>query len=285
MSPLFLSSLIFSRSWVIGDDRMGIFFHGTGQDIPDHTFSRSHIHGMMHRVIIDPACVGTHHACLSRSRRGRGRGGGRGRRGNEQRTKCKNDKKKRGVWPGSNAATTQEVQQRRNREQQKVCGCLSRTLGDHYPQSSLLWRREVESVLFFWIRVIFLHFFISRPFCWVWSLFFIFFMRWIRVDVCIRENEFAFEFGGFLCLVQPCDQCCHLFPSPHYANLSRLFFSLYFRGIPNKGNCKTSINKQRKEELLQERARLNKEHARMMQLRAQVDGAIRDTLTNESTSR
>lgn len=98
------------------------FFHGTGQDIPDHTFSRSHIHGMMHRVIIDPACVGTHHACLSRSRRGRGRGGGRGRRGNGQRTKCKNDKKKRGVWPGSNAETTQEVQQRRNREQQKVCG-------------------------------------------------------------------------------------------------------------------------------------------------------------------
>ncbi|KAF9215578.1 Transcription factor e2f2 [Podila verticillata] len=58
-----------------------------------------------------------------------------------------------------------------------------------------------------------------------------------------------------------------------------------WKGIPNKGNCKTAINKQRKEELLQERARLNKEHARMMQLRAQVDGAIRDTLTNESTAR
>jgi len=131
----------------------------------------------------------------------------------------------------------------------------------------------VEGVLIFWIRVTFLHFFHLPSFLW------------IRVDVCIRENEFAFEFGGFLCLVQPCDQCCHLFPFPHYANLSRLFFSLYFRGIPNKGNCKTSINKQRKEELLQERARLNKEHTRMMQLRAQVDGAIRDTLTNESTAR
>ncbi|KAG0073590.1 Transcription factor e2f2 [Podila epicladia] len=58
-----------------------------------------------------------------------------------------------------------------------------------------------------------------------------------------------------------------------------------WKGIPNKSCKAASINKQRKEELLQERARLNKEHARMMQLRAQVDGAIRDTLTNESTAR
>ncbi|KAF9405235.1 E2F transcription factor 3, partial [Podila epigama] len=62
-----------------------------------------------------------------------------------------------------------------------------------------------------------------------------------------------------------------------------------WKGIPNKAtsSCKANaaINRQRKEELLQERNRLNKEHARIMQMRAQVDGAIRDTLTNENTSR
>ncbi|KAI7830531.1 E2F/DP family winged-helix DNA-binding domain-containing protein [Gamsiella multidivaricata] len=46
-----------------------------------------------------------------------------------------------------------------------------------------------------------------------------------------------------------------------------------------------SLNRQRKEELLQERARLEQEHARLLQMRAQVDGAIKDTLTNENTAR
>ncbi|KAF9895965.1 hypothetical protein BX616_008437, partial [Lobosporangium transversale] len=52
--------------------------------------------------------------------------------------------------------------------------------------------------------------------------------------------------------------------------------------------CKTaspSLIRQRKEELLQEKARLEQEHARLMQMRSQVDGAIRDTLTNENTAR
>ncbi|KAF9570856.1 E2F transcription factor 3 [Mortierella alpina] len=52
-------------------------------------------------------------------------------------------------------------------------------------------------------------------------------------------------------------------------------------------SCKTAapLNRQRREELLQERARLEQEHAHLMQMRAQVDGAIKDTLTNEKTAR
>lgn len=91
--------------------------------------------------------------------------------------------------------------------------------------------------------------------------------------------------GAFYVLSNPVINVAICSPPLIMLTCPAYFFSLYFRGIPNKGNCKTSINKQRKEELLQERARLNKEHTRMMQLRAQVDGAIRDTLTNESTSR
>ncbi|KAG0257510.1 Transcription factor e2f2 [Mortierella polycephala] len=52
--------------------------------------------------------------------------------------------------------------------------------------------------------------------------------------------------------------------------------------------CKTAaaaLNRQRREELLQEKARLEEEHARLMQMRAQVDGAIKDTLTNKDTAR
>ncbi|KAG0198247.1 E2F transcription factor 3 [Mortierella sp. GBA30] len=52
--------------------------------------------------------------------------------------------------------------------------------------------------------------------------------------------------------------------------------------------CKTAtgpMNRQRREDLLQERARLELEHARLLQMRAQVDGAIKDTLTNEQTAR
>ncbi|KAI1319343.1 E2F transcription factor 3 [Mortierella claussenii] len=52
--------------------------------------------------------------------------------------------------------------------------------------------------------------------------------------------------------------------------------------------CKTAlpgISRQRKEELMQERARLEQEHARLLQMRSHVDGAIKDTLTNENTAR
>ncbi|KAF9170501.1 e2f transcription factor, partial [Mortierella sp. AD011] len=51
--------------------------------------------------------------------------------------------------------------------------------------------------------------------------------------------------------------------------------------------CKTAspINRQRKEELMQEKARLEQEYARLLQMRAKVDGAIKNTLTNENTAR
>lgn len=191
---------------------------------------------------------------------------------------------------GTHAETAQEAQERRE-EKKSVwlgyhhdVGCLSGTIGQDHCQQ---YGKERWSCLF-WIRVTFI-FFISRHFLLGVSV--VFYVV-IRVDARIRESDLVFEFGGFIfysflpsCC--PCDRCAYLiieFPTlltcPAY-----YFFLLYVRGIPNKG-CKTaSINKQRKEELLQERARLNKEHARMMQLRAQVDGAIRDTLTNESTAR
>ncbi|KAF9918240.1 E2F transcription factor 3 [Linnemannia zychae] len=47
----------------------------------------------------------------------------------------------------------------------------------------------------------------------------------------------------------------------------------------------SGINRQRRDELLQEKARLEQEHNRLVQMRAQVDGAIKDTLTNENTAR
>ncbi|KAG0289028.1 E2F transcription factor 3, partial [Dissophora globulifera] len=52
-------------------------------------------------------------------------------------------------------------------------------------------------------------------------------------------------------------------------------------------NCKAAPthNRQHKEKLLQELAHFKQEHARVLQMRAQVDGAIKDTLTNENTAR
>ncbi|KAF8936220.1 E2F transcription factor 3 [Dissophora ornata] len=66
-----------------------------------------------------------------------------------------------------------------------------------------------------------------------------------------------------------------------------------WKGVSGKSNvnvpttgCKTAnVNRQRKEELLKEKARLEQEHIRLTKMRAQVDGAIRDTLTNENTAR
>ncbi|KAF9946455.1 hypothetical protein BGZ65_009690, partial [Modicella reniformis] len=52
--------------------------------------------------------------------------------------------------------------------------------------------------------------------------------------------------------------------------------------------CKTAtptLNRQRKEELMKERARLEQEHAQLLHMRSQVDGAIKNTLTNEDTAR
>ncbi|KAF9902210.1 E2F transcription factor 3 [Linnemannia zychae] len=47
----------------------------------------------------------------------------------------------------------------------------------------------------------------------------------------------------------------------------------------------SGINRQRRDDLLQEKTRLEQEHSRLVQMRAQVDGAIKDTLTNENTAR
>ncbi|KAF9114217.1 E2F transcription factor 3 [Mortierella sp. AM989] len=51
--------------------------------------------------------------------------------------------------------------------------------------------------------------------------------------------------------------------------------------------CKaaTPNNRQRKDELMQEKARLEQEYTRLLQMRAKVDGAIKNTLTNENTAR
>lgn len=66
------------------------------------------------------------------------------------------------------------------------------------------------------------------------------------------------------------------------------------RGVPAASNvnksavaCKTAsaLNRQRKEELIKEKERLEEEHNRLRKLREQVDGNIRDTLTNENTAR
>jgi len=66
------------------------------------------------------------------------------------------------------------------------------------------------------------------------------------------------------------------------------------RGVTSTNNNKSTagcrqaasgINRQRRDELLQEKARLEQEHSRIVQMRAQVDGAIKDTLTNENTAR
>ncbi|KAF9349311.1 E2F transcription factor 3 [Mortierella sp. NVP85] len=46
-----------------------------------------------------------------------------------------------------------------------------------------------------------------------------------------------------------------------------------------------TVNRQRKEELIKEKERLEEEHTRLRKLREQVDGNIRDTLTNENTAR
>ena len=79
-----------------------------------------------------------------------------------------------------------------------------------------------------------------------------------------------------------------------FANLVLYSFLLSaIRGVSSlkskaSPSCKTAtapLNRQRREELLQERARLEQEHAHLMQMRAQVDGAIKDTLTNEKTAR
>ncbi|KAG0264147.1 E2F transcription factor 3 [Linnemannia exigua] len=47
----------------------------------------------------------------------------------------------------------------------------------------------------------------------------------------------------------------------------------------------SGINRQKRDDLLQEKTRLEQEHNRLVQMRAQVDGAIKDTLTNENTAR
>jgi len=67
------------------------------------------------------------------------------------------------------------------------------------------------------------------------------------------------------------------------------------RGVPAAINtnksavaCRTApsaLNRQRKEELIKEKERLEEEHTRLRKLREQVDGNIRDTLTNEDTAR
>ncbi|KAF9325076.1 E2F transcription factor 3, partial [Linnemannia elongata] len=66
-----------------------------------------------------------------------------------------------------------------------------------------------------------------------------------------------------------------------------------WKGVTSTNNKSTAgcrqaasgINRQRRDELLQEKARLEQEHSRLVQMRAQVDGAIKDTLTNENTAR
>ncbi|KAI8351254.1 E2F/DP family winged-helix DNA-binding domain-containing protein [Mortierella sp. GBAus27b] len=52
-------------------------------------------------------------------------------------------------------------------------------------------------------------------------------------------------------------------------------------------DCRSApgLNRQRKEELLKERARLEEEHLRLMKMRGQVDDNLKDTLTNEDTAR
>jgi hypothetical protein len=56
---------------------------------------------------------------------------------------------------------------------------------------------------------------------------------------------------------------------------------------PSVGGCKQApgLNRQRKEELLKEKARLEEEHLRLMKMRGQVDDNLKDTLTNEDTAR
>ena len=66
----------------------------------------------------------------------------------------------------------------------------------------------------------------------------------------------------------------------------------FFRGITNNSDInkqvagnKTEINRQRKEELMQERARLIAEKARLASLRSGMDANMKEVLTNEETAR
>lgn len=81
---------------------------------------------------------------------------------------------------------------------------------------------------------------------------------------------------------------------PLYSNSCYLFcVTILSRGVTSTNNKSTAgcrqaasgINRQRRDELLQEKTRLEQEHSRLVQMRAQVDGAIKDTLTNEKTAR
>lgn len=67
---------------------------------------------------------------------------------------------------------------------------------------------------------------------------------------------------------------------------------LTLRGISNNSDInrpvagnKAEINRQRKEELLQERARLIAEKARLASLRSDMDANMKEVLTNDDTAR